>query len=186
LSKNKLSCLRQFSISVQKFLRCGYHWVLTPATVEICTARKTNSYIPPSTLSCERYHLVPCSTTIPESNIPGKMDRSWWLHSTDTQITQSDTHGLSFWGFVKDNVYIPPMPENLQELCDRAVNAIALVHVTFLGKLWVELEYRLDVCCITRGSHTTHTSIICIRYQVLLAAYCKTGNAKTHLFFSFG
>jgi hypothetical protein len=60
---------------------------------------------------------------------------------------------FSFWGFVKDNVYIPPLPVGLQDLRDRTVNAIALVHVTFLRKLWVELEYRLDVCRITRGSH---------------------------------
>jgi hypothetical protein len=55
-----------------------------------------------------------------------------------------------------DNVYIPPMPVDLQELCDRIVNAIALVHVTFLGKLWVKLEYRLDVCRITGGSNIEH------------------------------
>jgi hypothetical protein len=45
------------------------------------------------------------------------------------------------------------MPVDLQELRDRIVNAIALVHVIFLGKVWVELEYRLDVCHITRGSN---------------------------------
>jgi hypothetical protein len=60
---------------------------------------------------------------------------------------------FSFWGFVKDNVYIPPMPVDLQELRDMIVNTIAVVHVTFLGKLWVELEYCLDVCHITRGSN---------------------------------
>jgi hypothetical protein len=63
---------------------------------------------------------------------------------------------FSFWGFVKDNVYISLMPVDLQELRDRTVNAIALVHVTFLGKLWVELEYRLDVWHITRGSNIEH------------------------------
>jgi hypothetical protein len=62
---------------------------------------------------------------------------------------------FSFWEFVKD-VYIPLMPVDLQELRDRIVNAIALVHVTFLGKLWIKLEYRLDVCRITRGSNIDH------------------------------
>jgi hypothetical protein len=57
---------------------------------------------------------------------------------------------------MKDNVYIPPMPVDLQELRDRIVNTIALVYVTFLDKLWDKLEYRLDVCCITRGSHIEH------------------------------
>jgi hypothetical protein len=63
---------------------------------------------------------------------------------------------FSFRGFVTDNVYIPPMPVDLQELRDRIVNAIALVDVTFLNKLWDELEYRLDVWRITSGSHTEH------------------------------
>jgi hypothetical protein len=63
---------------------------------------------------------------------------------------------FSFLGFLKDNVYILPMPEDLQELRDMIVNAIFLVRVTFLAKLLVELEYRLDVCRITSGSHTEH------------------------------
>jgi hypothetical protein len=62
---------------------------------------------------------------------------------------------FSFWGFVKD-VYITPMPVDLQEIRDRIFNAIALVHVTFLGELWVELDYRLDVCRITSGSNIEH------------------------------
>jgi hypothetical protein len=64
---------------------------------------------------------------------------------------------FSFWGFVKDNVYIPPMPVDLQELCDTTVNAIALVDVTFLGKMWDELEYHLDVCRTTRRSNIEHS-----------------------------
>jgi hypothetical protein len=73
-----------------------------------------------------------------------------------TKITQSDTHGLFILGIGEENVYIPPMPVDLQELRDRIVNAIALVHVTFLGKLWVELEYRLYFCRITGGSNAEH------------------------------
>jgi hypothetical protein len=41
---------------------------------------------------------------------------------------------------VKDNLYITPMPVDLQELRDRIVNAVALIDVTFLNKLWDELE----------------------------------------------
>jgi hypothetical protein len=85
-----------------------------------------------------------------------KMDRSWRLHSIATQITQSDTHGLLILGFVKDNMYIPPMPVDLQEIRDRTVNTIALVDANFLDKLWDKLEYRLDVCRITRGSRFEH------------------------------
>jgi hypothetical protein len=63
---------------------------------------------------------------------------------------------FSFWGFVKDNVYIPQMPVDLQEIRDRIVNTTALVDAKFLDKLWDKLEYRLDVCRITRDSHIVH------------------------------
>jgi hypothetical protein len=43
------------------------------------------------------------------------------------------------------------MPEDLQEIRDRIVNTIALVNANFLDKLWDKLEYRLDVCRMTRG-----------------------------------
>jgi hypothetical protein len=48
------------------------------------------------------------------------------------------------------------MPVDLQELRNRIVNAIALADVTFLNKLWDELQYRLDVCRITRRGHAEH------------------------------
>jgi hypothetical protein len=47
---------------------------------------------------------------------------------------------FSFWGFVKDNVYIPPMPVDFQELRDRIVNTIALIDANFLDKVWDKLE----------------------------------------------
>jgi len=44
---------------------------------------------------------------------------------------------------MKDNVYIPPMPVDRRELCDKIVSTIALTDVTFLKKLWDKLEYCL-------------------------------------------
>jgi hypothetical protein len=58
--------------------------------------------------------------------------------------------------FVKDNVSIPQMAVDLEELLDRIVCAIALVDVTFLNREWDELECRPDICRITRGSHIEH------------------------------
>jgi hypothetical protein len=64
---------------------------------------------------------------------------------------------ISFWEFVKDNVYIPPMSVDLQEIRDKIVNTTAMVDANFLDKLWDKLKYRLvDVCRITRGSHIEH------------------------------
>jgi hypothetical protein len=58
-----------------------------------------------------------------------------------------------FLGFVKDNMYIPPMTVYFQELYDKIVNTTALVDVTFSKKLWEYVEYHLDIYCITRDSH---------------------------------
>jgi hypothetical protein len=49
------------------------------------------------------------------------------------------------------------MPADLQELNDSIHNAIAQAGVNLFNKLCEELDYRLDVCRITRGSHIEHS-----------------------------
>jgi hypothetical protein len=39
---------------------------------------------------------------------------------------------------------------------DILIDTIALIGVTFLNKLWDELEYLLNVCRMTSGSHIEH------------------------------
>jgi hypothetical protein len=62
-------------------------------------------------------------------------------------------HYLIIWGSQYPHQVVE-VPRNM----DRSwiVNAIALVDVAFLDKLWDKLEYRLDVCCITRDNNTEH------------------------------
>jgi hypothetical protein len=48
-----------------------------------------------------------------------------------------------FWGFVKDRVYVPPLPANV----------VAKVTPEMLSRVWQEIDYRWDVCRITNGSH---------------------------------
>jgi hypothetical protein len=78
------------------------------------------------------------------------------MYTLLSQIPKMKSLWVSDWVIWVAMEYIPPMPVGLQEIRDRIVNAIALVHVTFLGKLWVELEYHLDACRITRCSNTEH------------------------------
>jgi hypothetical protein len=63
--------------------------------------------LPCSTFGCKQRDLAtrwgpaPLSQgydAVPEPNIPGKMDRSWWPHSLANQIIRSDTHGLLILG----------------------------------------------------------------------------------------
>jgi len=52
------------------------------------------------------------------------------------------------WGFVKDTVFVPPLPANLQDLRNRITAAVALVDSDMLTRVWNKMDYRIDVCRI--------------------------------------
>ncbi|KAJ4446633.1 hypothetical protein ANN_13330 [Periplaneta americana] len=60
------------------------------------------------------------------------------------------------WGYVKDSVFVPPLPENLPDLRTSIINAIAAIDMDTLSRVWDELDYRLDVCRDTSGAHIDH------------------------------
>jgi len=55
------------------------------------------------------------------------------------------------WGFVKDTAFVPPLPANLQDLRNRITAAVTLVDRDMLTLMWNEMDYRIDVCRITKG-----------------------------------
>ncbi|GBM83878.1 hypothetical protein AVEN_170605-1 [Araneus ventricosus] len=55
-------------------------------------------------------------------------------------------------GFVKERVFVPPMPINLPELKHRITEAVT----DMLVKAWEETAYRLDPCRVINGSHIEH------------------------------
>jgi len=60
------------------------------------------------------------------------------------------------WGFVKDTVFVPPLPANRQDLRNRITSAVALVHRDMLTRVWNEIDYHMDVCRFTKGGHIEH------------------------------
>ena len=52
-----------------------------------------------------------------------------------------------------DTVFLPPVPANIQELHDLITAAVALIDRDMLTRMWIELDYRLDVCRISHGGH---------------------------------
>jgi len=54
---------------------------------------------------------------------------------------------------VKDTVFVPPLPANLQDLRKRITAAVALVDRDKLTRVWNEMDYRIDVCRITKGGY---------------------------------
>jgi hypothetical protein len=60
------------------------------------------------------------------------------------------------WGYIKDKVYKPQLPESIPEIQQRIINSVETSDQDTLIKAWQELEYRIDICCITRGSRIEH------------------------------
>lgn len=56
------------------------------------------------------------------------------------------------WGYVKDRVYQTPV-QDLVTLRERIVEAIQAVDVDMLQRVWMEMEYRLDILRATKGAH---------------------------------
>ena len=60
------------------------------------------------------------------------------------------------WGYVKDQVYVPPLPASIPELKVRIRTAIETITADMLQTVWNELDCRVDVCKITKGAHIEH------------------------------
>jgi len=58
-----------------------------------------------------------------------------------------------FWGYVKDRVYVPPLPATVDELHERITAAVSSVTTDMMQRVWSELDCRIDVCRVTRGGH---------------------------------
>jgi hypothetical protein len=73
-------------------------------------------------------------------------------HSGDDVLDLTPCY-FFLWGYVKDVVYIPPLTNDLQELRQHIIAAVATINRDMLEKVWTEMGYRIDMCCVTRGSH---------------------------------
>jgi len=62
------------------------------------------------------------------------------------------------WGYVKFQVYVPPLPASIPELKVRIRTTIETITADMLQTGWNELDYRVDVCRITKGAHIEHLS----------------------------
>jgi len=74
-------------------------------------------------------------------------------HTRSPHATPCD---FFLWGYVKDQVYVPPLPANIPELKVRIKIATETITADTLQTVWNELDYRVDVCRITKGAHIEH------------------------------
>ena len=54
---------------------------------------------------------------------------------------------------MKDTVYVPPLPVNVDKLQERITAAVNLVTPDMLQRVWPELDYRIDIYRVTKGEH---------------------------------
>jgi hypothetical protein len=83
------------------------------------------------------------------------------MYSRITKIYYRKTVGHVFtyfflWGYAKDWVFVPPLPRDLADLKTRIIAAVKNIGAPMLARVWQELEYRIDVCRVTRGVHIEH------------------------------
>jgi hypothetical protein len=60
------------------------------------------------------------------------------------------------WGYVKDNVFVPPVPVTLDDLKPRITTATAGVDEHMLTRAWQEFDHRVDMCRVTTAAHIEH------------------------------
>ena len=86
-----------------------------------------------------------------------KSSQQWPTSSTlATEVTRPDTLWFFLWGYVKDNAYKPPLPQNVQELQDRIRAVVQTIDGNMLKRVWQELDYRIDICRVTKDAHIEH------------------------------
>ena len=54
------------------------------------------------------------------------------------------------WGYVKDQVYVPRLPASIPEMKVRIRTAIESITADMLQTVLNDLDYRVDVCKITK------------------------------------
>ena len=60
------------------------------------------------------------------------------------------------WGYIKERLYVPPMPRDLPQLRQRFVKAVASIDRQMSQRVWQELDYRIDINHVTKGGHIEH------------------------------
>ena len=57
---------------------------------------------------------------------------------------------------VEDRVFVLPLLVSLNKLKQRITTAVASVDEDMLRSVWTELDYRIHICRVTKGSHIEH------------------------------
>jgi len=57
---------------------------------------------------------------------------------------------------VQDSVFLPPVPQDVPVLERRIIAAVSEIDSDMLQRVWAKMDYRLDVCLVTKGGYVEH------------------------------
>ena len=60
------------------------------------------------------------------------------------------------WGYVKGLVYVPSLPTSVDDLKTQIIEAFKTIDPDMLIRVWQEMEYRFNVCRVTKSSYIEH------------------------------
>ena len=78
------------------------------------------------------------------------------LHSWPPRSPDMTPCHFILWGYVKERVYVPPLPADLDEITNRITAAVKSVTEDTLRRVWDEFSYRVDVVRAVGGGHIEH------------------------------
>ena len=93
---------------------------------------------------------------VPQRALAKQMDWPRWTKWPNVlqvapEIAGPDRLWLSsFWRYVKDRVYVPPLPATAGDLQERITAAVNSVTPDMLQRVRSELDYCIDICRVTR------------------------------------
>jgi hypothetical protein len=61
-----------------------------------------------------------------------------------------------FFGDISKTGIFPTLLRDLADLKARIIAAVKNIDAPMLSRVWQELEYRIDLCRVTRGAHIEH------------------------------
>jgi len=146
----------------------GFLWLLLIITCfpRLCSASNEQNLCKPEAVNRILYHFITftwrTASRYPTYEIfPYRRSKA---ASCKYRVIQNDCRGHTqytpdatpcdffLWGYVKDQIYVPPLPASIPELNVRIRTATE----TITADMRNELDYRVDVCRITKDAHIEH------------------------------
>jgi hypothetical protein len=85
-------------------------------------------------------------------------------HGIDMLATKKSESDFFLWGYIKDRVFVPPLPVSENDRKQHITTAVASVDKDMLRCVWNKLDYRIVTCYVSRCSQVvSNTNLLRVR-----------------------